>query len=565
MKLVAFQPSEKWDSLKRNAILMVTLGIVIVFGVLLFVLPVSSMRSISSAGRKMTTLLQKSVNTGVKTTYQVMQITSDTIKTTSGVVTGGLSEIAEKAELTIKFMVDIIHSIHRAFGKSVRFTIRTLQQLTEAVSKTSEFVVRSLSATARMVIETSQKTFETSMKTLWKTQEFMTDAIEYCFVPALENYLKTTFDLAKVGVDVYQKYLPRVVRYMHFFGQFSVGIATGQATGQVFMAFVNMIPYIFSETITIGSTGLRNAVVGIGSAIRGVIPAFVSSLQDLVGNICEPIVNLVNGTIDFFPTLPVGVDLDDCSTEFIAMALKLMTRGSVCGGEKYPDTVSKFAGCMFNKIENITLFPGFSSNYSPSALLDIMGIGTGGVDYIGELLNKVPNIQITIPSFTLGGILGSLNDILLNLATKIETFVFSEMVRLRKSVVSVVSEPGVDLTLPEMIFQLLFRVITEAASVLGQHITGILDSIPICDLFDVCYQFDICENICEVVEFFGIECNLSCSPGEVCLLSSLGVGCNDLKNSLRTAIFSVLGFSPSISDPLIDGILGTLSEGEGSW
>jgi hypothetical protein len=158
------------------------------------------MRAISAVGKKMASLVKATVVFGVQSSAKITESSINTVRSISKVATSGMAGIAEKATDMIHFITDMLESMYRGFGKIVKLTVNSVSQLTEAVSKASEFMLESISRISRKTVDIVKSGFESVMKAIMKSQETLSDAIEYCFIPAMETFLKTTYCMADFSV-----------------------------------------------------------------------------------------------------------------------------------------------------------------------------------------------------------------------------------------------------------------------------------------------------------------------------------------------------------------------------
>lgn len=567
MKLIAFQPSSNWEALKRNAILLVTLGVAVVFGVILFTLPISSMRALTIAGKKLFVIGSTTISLGVTSATNATTTASNTVKKVGELVQTGVRGMADKVQDMIHFITGMIEDMYAMFGKVVRLSINSTTKLIEAVSKASEFVLESMSKISRTVVENIKRGMETVMKILMKSQETLADAIEHCFVPAVESFLKITYKMGKVGVKIYTRYLPAAVRYMYFFAKFAISQSVANTNIQVNLSVLSLFTSLFSKLVTDTTGTLENIVTVVAGGASTIIPIFLENVKDLSGDMCDLVVTLVNeDTPDLFPELPVGLDLDDsCSTEFITLGLKWMSMGTICGNG-YPDTLSLASTCLFRQVANITFVPSVGGSISAEDIV-------GDLPYpFDKIISSLGSISFSIPSFSLSSLVSGLQGIITRLFGEIETYLFRQARTSRRLIFSMVRTTGTKLS--DLIYQLIYRLLENAANFYFSIMTSRFDSLvsQFCSIINgaSCVTYPdfsdwSCKNCWDELLIEICSPPYPC-PKSYCLTSA--VNCNNyanpIKNFIVDRISGLSGYSESaVRDYLVSLFLG--SGTRGSW
>ena len=211
MEIIPFQPSETWDSVRRNFLIFVTLGVVGVMFVTMLTLPVTYIKAAHVAGKQALKTSTAIVNYGSTAAHKTLQTCNKVLEKVA--VTGKtvLRDLGDRAMEAANFIHRLIVKIYLMAGKSVRFSIVTINDLTDAMTKASNFLLQNIIKLSEGAIKGINAGFEKVMNVIDWTAETVHEMIKNLLIPLVKTSQNTVYETAENAYDIFTKLLPRYV------------------------------------------------------------------------------------------------------------------------------------------------------------------------------------------------------------------------------------------------------------------------------------------------------------------------------------------------------------------
>lgn len=460
MEVVPYQQTNNWRSLAKNGILFITLGIIIVIGVLLFALPIFSVRALFSVGKKFLSSARTTVTLGIDVSKKAIGTSLYLVRKTGKITKDGLMTVSEGAVDILRFATSCVKDIYGMFGKTVRFGVSALKDVVNAIFTASKFVMEKLSSVARMAVETFMKGFERVMETVSNVKEFLCDAVENLFAPAAETALKTVEKKATMARKVFTRYLPLIIKKMKMiivtvFKKIAKNPKKTAKVVGVFVAFALLTKLTKKLKLDVDNN-TDNIVLNIARTATALADALFTFAES--DGLCNGIVDLVmignkvSGRQAFLNIIP-GVDLTACDRQFIALGLKWKTAGIICANK---NTAAESSNCLAGFLNNIIVVPALNFGDNAREFID-----DNVPSPFNIMLNSLVFVSVDIQAMSFGFILENLAKVIELLLIEIETYLTFVARTSRKAafklVESVASADFVSYT--TIIFQFYWRLI----------------------------------------------------------------------------------------------------------
>lgn len=563
MKIIPFEPTDNWDALKRNVLLFVSLGVIAVFFVTLLTMPITFIKAAHLSGIKALKMSRAVVNLSSSVAHGTIQMCNTTIKKVAKAGNTLISEMGERGIEAANFVQEMVTTIYAIAGKSVQLSIRTINDLASAMTSASNFMVRNLIKLSEGTIRGLQAGFEKVMNVIDWTAETVHKMIQDLLYPLVKTSQETVYKTAEFAYDIFTKLLPRYVQGLTYFLNITTTLQASSIPLHLITAlvgiFVKGIDQIYGLTVG-GLTGENSMVPKMVDTVVDVFNKVVSGLKELLGNLCDLVTGLVDQAFAYLPSLPGGIDLNNCSGKFIKMALKFMTMGAICGDNDNPNTVSEFATCVWDQVGNVNFTPEIDTGYSASSLWGELGLPRPFP--VNEMLGLVGGVRFRVPALSLARLGGDvLKDFLVRLASKAETYIFEASKTANNVIISIVSNPTATLSFIDLTMQMLFRLVNDIADEFLNIVVKEVADKALCSLFNVRFGVRVRYEV-KTWKFWEWRIRI-----DWYYLSDY-FNCNSLVSGVINEVLSLLGMVRSVSS--VSGILtgkflGTNNKGFGNW